>query len=212
MSGFLDWLAPLAQIGGSLYGAYSANNAANTAAQAGNNALSLQAQMYNQNRSDLAPWRQAGQQVLGTLVPQVNQGFQQSPGYQFQQDEAMRVLNNRLAGMGMTNSGMAQREAMRVASGLAAQDYNNYWNRAAGIAGVGQNAANTGVAAAGNYANQGSNILQNIGSAQASGITQGANAINSGINNLSAWWANNQGGYKPQGYGGGSGGMSAWGS
>lgn len=195
MSGFMDWLAPLAQIGGSIYGASQANNAANAAVQQGNNALQLQAQMYNQNRSDLTPWRAAGQQVLGTLVPQVANGFQQSPGYQFAQDEAMRVLNNRLAGMGLTNSGAAQRSTMALAQGLAAQDYNNYWNRAAGLAGVGQNAANSGVQAAGNYANAGSNILQNIGSAQANGISQGASAINSGVNGLASWWAQNQKGF-----------------
>lgn len=195
MSGFMDWLAPLAQIGGSIYGATQANNASNAAVQQGNNALQLQAQMYNQGRSDLTPWRAAGQQVLSSMVPQVSGGFQQSPGYQFQVDEAMRQNNNRLAGMGLTNSGAAQRSTMQLAQGLAAQDYNNYWNRAAGIAGVGQNATNAGVIAGGNYANQGGNILQNIGSAQANGITGAASQINSGVNGLASWWAQNQKGY-----------------
>lgn len=197
MSGFMDWAMPLAQIGSSLYGAYSANNAANTAAQAGNNALQLQAQMYNQNRQDLAPWRAAGSQVLGTLVPQVNQGFQASPGYQFQVDEAMRQNGNRLAAMGLTNSGQSQREALRIAQGLAAGDYNNYWNRAAGIAGVGQNAVNTGVQAGQGYANAGGQIMQNVGSALASGQAQVANAIGGGVNNLASWWMNNTNQQKP---------------
>jgi hypothetical protein len=190
MAAMSDWLGPAIQGIGALYGAYSARNAANTAAQGGTNALNLQAQMYNSGRADLAPWRQAGQQVLGSMVPQVANGFQQSPGYQFQLDEAMRVNGNRLAGMGLTNSGQAQRESMRIAQGLAAQDYNNYWNRAAGIAGVGQASAGQGAGLGAQYGQTAGNVMQGVGSAYASGQTQAANALMGGANNLAAYWAN----------------------
>lgn len=205
-----EWLGPALQAGASLFGAYSANNAANTAANQGRNALALQAQMYNQNRADMTPWRMAGQQALSSLVPQVSGGFQQSPGYQFQLDEGMRNLNNRLAGMGMTNSGAAQREAMRYATGLASQDYGNWFNRAAQVAGLGQQSAGQTAAAGANMANNSGNILQNIGSVLGSGQTQAANALLGGANNLAAYWASNQrptyGG--PAGYSGGDGSPS----
>lgn len=192
MSESLSWLTPLIQAGGSIYGAIAANNAAGTAANYGNNALALQGQIYNQQRADSAPWRAAGQTALSSLVPAVSGGFQQSPGYQFQLDEGMRTLNNRMAGMGLTNSGAAQRAAMQYAQGLAAQDYNNWFNRAASVAGLGQTANGQSAAAGQSYANGGSNVLQNIGSALASGQTQGANALMGGANNLATWWAQNQ--------------------
>lgn len=193
-----DWLAPALQVGSSLYGAYSANQAAGTAAQAGNNALNLQAQMYNQNRQDLQPWRQAGQQALATMTPQVTGTFQGSPGYQFQQAEGMRMLNNRLAGMGLSNSGQAQRAALQYSQGLAAQDYGNYWNRLAGLAGIGQTATGQGVQAGQQFGALGGQTMQNVGSALASGQAQQANAIGQGVNNLAAWWMQNQ---KPMGMG-----------
>ena len=188
-----DWIAPLIQGGSALYGAYTANNAANTAAQAGNNALGLQAQMYNQNRQDLAPWRAAGQQALATMLPQVSGTFQGSPGYQFQQQEGMRMLNNRLAGMGLANSGQAQRAALQYSQGLAAQDYGNYWNRLAALAGIGQTATGQGVQAGQQFGALGGQTMQNVGSALASGQAQQANALMGGANNLAAWWMNNSG-------------------
>lgn len=196
-----DWVAPALQAGTALYGAYSANQAGRTAANAGNNALALQAQMYNQSRADMAPWRAAGQQVLPGLVNATAGGFQASPGYQFAMDEGMRNLNNRLAGMGLTNSGAAQREAMRYASGLASQNYNNWFNQAAQVAGLGQNSTTQTAAMGQNYGNNASNVLQNIGSAMASAQTQGANALMGGANGLATYWAMSQ---RPQ-YGAPSG-------
>ncbi len=187
-----DWLAPALQAGTALYGAYSANQAGQTAANAGNNALALQGQMYNQNRADMAPWRAAGQQALGALTPTVANGFQASPAYQFALDEGMRTNNNRLAAMGLTNSGAAQREAMRYASGLASQNYNNWFGQAAQLAGLGQSSAGQAAGMGANYANNAGGIMQNVGSALASGQTQAANALMGGANNLASWWMQNQ--------------------
>ena len=200
MSDSFSWLGPLLQAGSAAYGAYSANNAAQTAAQAGNNALGLQAQMYNQNRADLSPWRQTGQAALGQAAGQVMGGFQASPGYQFAQDEGMRTLNNRLSGMGMANSGMAQREAMRFGTGLANQEYGNYYNRLAALAGVGQTAAGQTAQMGQQYGQNAGNTMMNVGSALASGQTQSANALMSGANNLASYWMNNMQQPKPPGY------------
>jgi hypothetical protein len=194
-----DWLAPALQAGTALYGAYSANQAGQTAANAGNNALALQGQMYNQSRADSAPWRAAGQQVLPGLVAATQGGFQQSPGYQFQVDEALRQSNNRLAALGLTNSGAAQRETMRIAQGLAAQDYGNWFNRGAAVAGLGQAAQQQSNALGSQYGQTAGNVMQNIGGAVASAQNQGANALMQGANNLASWWSMNQ---KPAGYSG----------
>lgn len=210
MSDTFSWLGPLLQAGAAGYGAYSAGNAARTAANSGNNALGLQAQMYNQNRADLTPWRQTGQAALGQMGGQIMGGFQASPGYQFAQDEGMRTLNNRLAGMGMTNSGMAQREAMRFGTGLANQEYGNYWNRLAGLAGVGQTAAGQTADMGQRYGQNAGNTMMGVGSALASGQTQAASGLMSGANALAGYWLNNTQQPKPPEWGGG-GGQPSWG-
>lgn len=206
-----EWLAPALQAGTGLYGAYSANQAGRTAANAGNNALALQGQMYNQSRADSAPWRGAGAAVLPGLVNATAGGFQASPGYQFQVDEAMRQNGNRLAAMGLTNSGAAQRETMRIAQGLAAQDYGNWFNRGAAVAGLGQAAQQQAGALGANYGATAGNVMQNVGSALASGQNQGANALMQGANNLAAWWMMNQRPSYGGPYGGGNGAVSGGG-
>lgn len=62
---------PLAILGGSVAGGLIASHGASSAADAqtaaANQANQTQLQMYNQTRSDQAPWRQAGGQALGAL-------------------------------------------------------------------------------------------------------------------------------------------------
>ena len=56
-----------ATIGGSLIGSSASKSAANTQAAAANNASAAEERMFQQNRSDLAPWRATGEQALGDL-------------------------------------------------------------------------------------------------------------------------------------------------
>lgn len=55
--------------------------------------------------------------------------FEQSPGYQFLLDEAMRNTNVARYSRGVGSSGGTMRELQNRAVGLAAQDYNNWFNR-----------------------------------------------------------------------------------
>src|SRR5688572_19375469 len=80
-----------------LASAYIGSNAASKAAdsQAEGNAASiaLQERMFDQNRADLAPFREQGVSALQTLAGQVNQPFTQTPGYQFAFDEGRRAVD-----------------------------------------------------------------------------------------------------------------------
>lgn len=91
--------------------------------------------------------------------------FRQDPGYQFKLDQGNRDLQGRLAAMGMSNSGAALKEGIRFNQGEADQTwqrdrafkygqyldrYNQYqanrstkYNQLGGLAGTGQQAANT---------------------------------------------------------------------
>lgn len=56
-----------AGVGGAAISAHAANNAADAQTAAAGQANQTQLQMYNQTRTDQAPWRQAGGQALGAL-------------------------------------------------------------------------------------------------------------------------------------------------
>ena len=55
--------------------------------------------------------------------------YQQSPGYQYAMDEAMKQTQGAASARGMLESGAVLKDMQRTASGLAQQDYGNWWNR-----------------------------------------------------------------------------------
>ena len=91
----------------------------------------------------------------------------------------MRALTARNAALGIQDSGAAQRSALSLAGNQASGEFNNYANRLAALAGVGQTAANTSAQLGQNYANSVGNIAQNNASNLASSYAaQGANNAN----------------------------------
>lgn len=95
-------------------------------------------------------------------------GFFASPDYQFRMNEAMRALTARNAALGIQDSGAAQKAALQQSGNLASGEFNNYANRLASIAGVGQtaaqNTAQLGSAMAGNIGNALANNAANLSS------------------------------------------------
>lgn len=55
--------------------------------------------------------------------------YKSSPGYQFQRDENLRSVTNRMAARGMGGSGEEWAALMDRSQNLAAQDYGNQWQR-----------------------------------------------------------------------------------
>lgn len=68
-----------ASVGGAALAAHGATKAADTQAQASDRALALQKELYEQQRSDLAPYRQLGYGALGTLAGLVGQPAPSNP-------------------------------------------------------------------------------------------------------------------------------------
>ena len=87
--------------------------------------------------------------------------FFASPDYQFRQSEQARALTARNAALGIQDSGAAQRSALEYSGNLASGEFNNYANRLASLAGVGQTAAGQNQALGTNYANAVGGIAQN---------------------------------------------------
>jgi hypothetical protein len=129
----------------------------------------------------------------GQAAEQASAGlFQASPGYQYALSQGQKAVDNSAAARGLGTSGAEIKGATANAEGLASTDYNNFYNRLAGIAGTGETAIQTVANAGANAANQngqtvasGQNQLNQISSNQASGIATGINnfANNSAVQN-----------------------------
>lgn len=175
-----------ASIIGGVLGGKGAKKAAKAQTKLGQQALALQKQMYEQSRADLAPWREAGGAAIGQGLAMLQPGYDHttSPGYDFRLSEGMRAVENSAASKGMLMSGGTLKDLTRFAQGTAAADYHDQFNRVMAVAGGGQQAANTGVNAAQNYASGASNTLQGIGQAKASGYAGMNQAVQGTLGNL----------------------------
>lgn len=186
-----------------LLGSDAADSAAQAQVQAGQDSNATQLAMFNQNRSDLAPWRQAGVNALTQLNAGAQPGgnllrpfsmsdFQADPGYNFRLKEGMRALEQSAAARGGLLSGNMLKGISRYGQDSASQEYgnaynrynqdkSNQFNRLAALSGIGQTSAQQ-VANLGTSTAQGiANTQQGIGNARASGYVGGANALTGGL-------------------------------
>lgn len=124
--------------------------------------------------------------------------FQETPGYQFRFDEGIRALDRSASATGRLRGGGYTRELTRYGQGVASGEFENYANRLAGIAGMGQGATTTtgtlGVQTGANIGNtltagaqnQGAAIMA-AGTARASGYAGVGNAASGAAQNYMLW-------------------------
>lgn len=202
-----------ATIGAAVIGGGASIIAGSKAAGAQKNAaaqqVSEQQRQYNQTRDDLAPWRSTGGGALAKLSDLYGLGgnapdpsvFQTSPGYQFRQQQGTQAIDRGAAARGLLHSGAAVKAEDNYSQNLASQEFGNYTNTLMGIAGTGQQAANTTAAAGQSSANAISQAYGNAGNARASSYANVGSSINSGINNVLFSYLNGFGGSKAPNYG-----------
>ena len=111
-------------------------------------------------------------------------GFQETPGYQFQLEQGQKALERNAAARGIRLGGASMQEAQRMGQGYANQEYGNYYNRLAGLAGVGQTAVGTSAQVGQNTANSIGNALMAGGDARASGYQGMNNAFQGAMGNM----------------------------
>lgn len=97
------------------------------------------------------PYINAGRGAMGTLQDQYNSlindpgalmgrlgaGYKQSPGYQYNVDQATRASNNAASAGGFVGSPQQQAQMAKQIGGMASQDYDKYMNNAMGLYGTG---------------------------------------------------------------------------
>ena len=127
--------------------------------------------------------------------------FAADPGYGFRMAEGQKALERSAAARGGLLSGSAMKGTLNYAQGLASQEYQNAFNRYTaqrdtrynmlrGLTDVGAGAAGSMVGAAGTAGANTAAAQQARGEATASGYVGAANAINSGVSNISSYYQN----------------------
>ena len=134
----------------------AAKKAAETQAKSADEALNLQWEQYQQQREDLAPWRESGGRALGQLERLARQGppemdpwrapraldprrfafkppsaaeMMRDPGYQFRLQEGQKALERSAAARGGLLSGGFARGLERYAQDYGSQEYGNVYQR-----------------------------------------------------------------------------------
>jgi hypothetical protein len=160
-----------------------ANAAQQRSAEQAQNTLSS---MYNQQRSDMEPYKQAGLSSLTSLQNNdFMNNFQGDPGFQFRMQQGANAINAGAGARGMRNSGATMKALTRYGQDFASNEYNNAYNRnyqrLSNLANTSFNAASNQANAAQGYGNQVSGIQTGLGNAQAASAVSGWNtAMNLG--------------------------------
>jgi hypothetical protein len=110
--------------------------------------------------------------------------FFQSPDYQFALQGGLQAQDRTAAARGSLFSGANNADAIQFGQGLASQQFGNFYNRLAGLAGVGQASANQLGAYGQNYANSVGNLNMTNAANQTNSIYNRANANSNMVNSL----------------------------
>lgn len=170
--------------------------ASKVAASTAADSIAEQRRQYDTTRADLAPYRETGYNALGRLNSAATgdmSSFQVSPDYNFVRSEGNRDIGNSFAAKGGAASGNALRALSQYNANLASGEFGNWWNRQAGLAGVGQNAVNTGGIVGQNSVNAITGINTNAANMIGTNTMSAANARASGINNAESGTASTLG-------------------
>ena len=118
--------------------------------------LELQRQIWEKQQADQKPYLEQGTYGINTLGALMRPNADTSailkndPSYQFRLKQGQQALDRSSAARGMGYSGAQLKAAQDYGQGMASTEFQNYYNRLAGLAQGGQQAANT----LGSYGNQ----------------------------------------------------------
>lgn len=178
----------VATLGGALLGSSNASKAAQAGVDGAKYAADIGNQQYNQTRADMAPWRTAGAGAIGSLSAMLQPGYDHttSPGYQFRFGEGQRAIESSAAARGSLMSGGTLKDLARFGQGIAADDFNQSFNRTASVAAGGQQVNQTLGQLGAQNAQYGGAAAMDAANARASGYAAQSNVWGGAANNLAA--------------------------
>jgi len=217
-----------AVVGAAVVGGVVASSSASKAAKASTNAakqqaatatetLALQKEMYDADVARNKPFYDLGVGSIPAMQSMVSGNYdpEQSPAARYELQQGSKSLNRQLAARGLLGSGNASQRYAELATGVAAKDYNDQYNRILDQIKVGTGAsAQTGQSSAnynssiGQWGSNTSNAQGQAGQAKASLYAGQAglvnNTISTGINAYNAL-----GGSSNTAYNGNTSGLNA---
>ena len=118
----------------------AAKNAANAQTSANKDNIAYQERIFEQQRADQEPWREAGELALDQILAGIKDGsfdpsnfvFEEDPGYQFRKAEGQKALDRRQLAGGNFMSGQGIKESERYNQNFASDEYDRAYARAAG--------------------------------------------------------------------------------
>lgn len=206
----MGWVA--AAVAGSsvvsgVMGANAAGQASDAYTNAANRGLQYNQDMYNKVAGMNQPYQDTGQKGLNlynnladsgylTAQPTMNDLTTLMPNYKFGLEQGLGQYNSQLNAAGGLVSGNAIQGGQMFAQDYAGNSLNNAFNQyqanrsnvvsnVNALTNIGQQANATVAGAASGTSQNATNMLSNIGNAQAAGIMGQANAYTSGLNNIS---------------------------
>lgn len=181
---------------GSLAGGYfqgqAAKEAAQTQATAAQNALKLQQDMFEYQKSLLDPYQKAGKAALDRLTGTMGLGgtgspqqmLEMDPGYAFRLGEGLKALERVQAARGNMLSGGAIKAGQRYAQDVASQEYGNAYNRLSNIAGLGQTAGTQLGAAGQQFGQTAGSAMGDVANSLAAGRIQRTGAYTGAVSDV----------------------------
>jgi hypothetical protein len=196
-------ISAVGAIGGAIIGGDAAKSAAQTQANAANNATAFEKYMYDQTQKNLAPYMGSGTNALAALnfglglgpntgggvgsgaygsltAPFTAADYTKSPGYAFQFGEGVNAVDNSASRAGGIGGGNTLRALTTFGQGLANTDYQqafqNYIQQQQQRYGMLSNTANSGQNAAAGLGG----IATQVGGQVGSNIIGAGNALAAG--------------------------------
>ena len=185
----------------------AAKSAANTQAAATDRATELQREMYNTTSNYFRPYREAGEDALGTYTNAVGSSFTESPSYKYRLEQGRDNLEASAAFGSGTYNGNTLSALQKQGQDYGSLEYDTWMNRVGGLMQQGQASAGAQANLGTQFASQAGNNMMQGANALAAGQVGSANAWNSALGDLGGIFAyqnslqntqtNPNGGYAP---------------
>jgi hypothetical protein len=186
-------IAGVGALGAAAIGSSASNSAAQAQQESNAAAIAEQRRRYDQTRTDLQPWQQAGQHALGQqgdLLGLNGNDKQQAAIQQLQHGSLYQSLYNNgrdtllanASATGGLRGGNTQGALANFGRDTLSSVIENHLGQLGGLSQTGQNSAAQVGAYGQNNANSIGQLLSQSGSAQVSGILGGAGAQIAGLN------------------------------
>jgi hypothetical protein len=175
-------LGGIASIAGGVIGSKGAKDAGKASAAGMERGASYLQDFGQTLRSDFEPYVASGRNALAQLEDP--NAFRASPGYAFARGEALDAVKTQANSLGRLVSGNTLAALEDRATGLADQEYGNWWDRTSNLASMGLNATGNMASIGANNAGNIANLFAGAGAAKGSGIAGAADAWGNALSDV----------------------------